>query len=255
MFTADLLAGKVAVITGAGTGIGVGIAEALAATGAAVVAAYHGNAAGAEALAARLNLPDRVLTRRCDVRDLAQVQALFDAALEAFGRVDILINNAGITDPHPLLELTPYEWDRTLDINLRGAFFCTQRAAKEMIRQGSGGRILNLSSVHGFSSVPDHPHYEASKGGINLLTKACAIELAPHDIQVNAIAPGVIEVERYHVPGYDRNVLARRIPAGRVGFPDDIAPLAIFLCSPGASYITGQIIWADGGLTSRLGLG
>src|SRR5690606_26279629 len=114
-----------------------------------------------------------------------------------FGRVDFLINNSGITEPKPLLEMTQEDWDRTLNINLRGAFFCTQRAAKEMIRQGSGGRIINLSSVHGFSSMPDHAHYEASKGGINLFTKACAIELAPYNIQVNAIAPGAIEVERY----------------------------------------------------------
>jgi glucose 1-dehydrogenase/3-oxoacyl-[acyl-carrier protein] reductase len=255
MFTEDLLAGKVAVITGAGTGIGVGIAEALVAAGASVVAAYHGNAAGAESLAARIGAPERMLTQRCDVRDRAEVDALFDATLAKFGRVDILINNAGITEPRPLLEMSPEEWDRTQQINLRGAFFCTQRAATEMIRQGNGGRIVNLSSVHGFSAVPEHAHYEASKGGINMFTKACAIELAPHDIQVNAIAPGVIEVERYHTPGYDREALARRVPAGRVGTPADIGPLAVFLCSPGASYITGQIIWADGGLTSRMGLG
>lgn len=256
MFTEDLLSGRVAVVTGAGTGIGVGIAEALVAAGASVVAAYHGNAAGAEALAARVGAPERLVTHRCDVRDHAQVQALFDAALARFGRVDVLINNAGITEPRSLLEMTPEEWDRTHDVNLRGAFFCTQRAAAEMIRQGDGGRIVNLSSVHGYGAVPLHAHYEASKGGINMLTKACAIELAPHDIQVNAIAPGVIEVERYHVPGYDRDAVGSRVPAGRVGSPADIAPLAVFLCSPGASYITGQTIWADGGLTSRLsGLG
>lgn len=255
MFTEDLLAGRVAVVTGAGTGIGVGIAEALAAAGASVIAAYHGNAAGAEALAARVGTTERVLAQRCDVRDPAGVAALFDATVAAFGRVDILINNAGITEPRPLLEMGPEEWDRTQDVNLRGAFFCTQRAAREMVNQGGGGRIVNLSSVHGFAAAPSHAHYEASKGGINMFTKACAIELAPHDIQVNAIAPGVIEVERYHSPGYDREALGRRVPAGRVGFPSDIGPLAVFLCSPGASYITGQIIWADGGLTSRLGLG
>ncbi len=255
MFTEGLLAGRVAVITGAGTGIGTGIAEALAEAGASVVAAYHGNAVGAEALAARLGAPDRVLVHHCDVRDYAGVQALFDAALAAFGRVDILVNNAGITEPRPLLEMAEEEWDRTHDVNLRGAFFCTQRAAREMVRQGGGGRIVNLSSVHGFSAAPEHAHYEASKGGINMFTKACAIELAPHNIQVNAIAPGVIEVERYHGPGYDREALGRRVPAGRVGIPADIGPLAVFLCSPGAAYLTGQIIWVDGGLTSRLGLG
>jgi glucose 1-dehydrogenase/3-oxoacyl-[acyl-carrier protein] reductase len=188
------------------------------------------------------------------VRDYAQVQALFDRAITELGRVDILVNNSGITEPHSLLEMTPEEWDKTLNINLRGMFFCTQRAAKEMIRQGSGGRIVNLSSVHGFAAVPNHAHYEASKGGINLFTKASAIELAPHNIQVNAIAPGAIEVERYATfPGYDRESWGQRIPAGRVGLPSDIGPLAAFLCSEGASYITGQIIWVDGGMTSRLG--
>src|SRR5262249_44885794 len=147
----------------------------------------------------------RVLVRGCDVRELDQVQALFDATLRELGRVDILVNNSGITEPHPLLEMTPDEWDKTLNVNLRGMFFCTQRAAQEMIKQGSGGRIVNLSSVHSFAGVPNHAHYEASKGGINMFTKACAIELAPHNIQVNAIAPGAIEVERYHTfPGYTR---------------------------------------------------
>lgn len=257
MFEPDLLAGKVAVITGGGTGIGVGFAEAFVAAGAAVVISYHSNADGAEELAARLRKRGgTALVHGCDVREYDQVQALFDATIAELGRVDFLINNSGITEPRSLLEMTPEEWDKTLNINLRGAFFCTQRAAKAMIEQGSGGRIINLSSVHGFASAPDHAHYEASKGGINLFTKACAIELAPHDIQVNAIAPGAIEVERYHLmPSYDRDRWGRGIPAGRVGHPDDIGPLAVFLCSPGASYLTGQIIWVDGGLTSRLALG
>jgi glucose 1-dehydrogenase/3-oxoacyl-[acyl-carrier protein] reductase len=150
--------------------------------------------------------------------------------------------------------MTPEEWDKTLDINLRGMFLCTQRAAREMIEQRSGGTIVNLSSVHGFGAVPRHAHYASSKGGINMFTKASAIELAPHGIQVNAIAPGAIEVERYFaMPGYDREEWGQRIPAGRVGIPDDIGPLAAFLCTTGASYITGQIIWVDGGMISRLG--
>ena len=249
------LTGKVAVVTGGATGIGGGICTALADGGAQVVVSPHRNVEGAQRLVDELQAKGAsVLVKACDVREVDQVQALFDATLDAFGRVDFLINNAGITEPHPLLEMTPEEWDRTLNINLRGMFFCTQRAAREMVRQGEGGRIVNLSSVHGFSSAPEHAHYEASKGGINMFTKACAIELAPHNIQVNAIAPGAIEVERYFVEGYDRDRLGASIPAGRVGWPEDIGPLAAFLCSPGASYLTGQIIWVDGGLTSRLGL-
>jgi NAD(P)-dependent dehydrogenase (short-subunit alcohol dehydrogenase family) len=245
----DALAGKVAVVTGAGTGIGTGIVQSLSDAGAKVVASYYSNRSGAE----KLSGPD-VLIAPCDVRDHGQVQALFDQTLSAFGRVDILVNNSGITEPHSLLEMTPDEWDKTLNINLRGMFFCTQRAAKQMIEQGSGGRIVNLSSVHSFAAVPNHAHYEASKGGINMFTKACAIELAPHNIQVNAIAPGAIEVERYFgFEGYSRDDWGSRIPAGRVGFPNDIGPLAAFLCTEGASYITGQVIWVDGGMISRLG--
>lgn len=249
--------GKVAVITGAGTGIGAGIADAFAAAGASVVIGYFGNSVGADALVAKIGeRGGDAIAQRCDVSNYDQIQALFDRTIDTFGRVDAMINNSGITDPHPLLELTPDQWDRTLDINLRGAFFCTQRAAKEMIEQGTGGSVVNLSSVHGYSATPLHAHYEASKGGINMLTKACAIELAPHGIRVNAIAPGVIEVERYHsFPNYDPNLWGRRIPAGRVGSPADIAPLALFLCSDGASYLTSQTIWVDGGLTSQMVIG
>lgn len=254
MFTSDTLAGKVAIITGAGTGIGVGVAAALAEAGAAVVVSYNSSAAGAEELATRLRADGhRVLVRRCDVRDYEQVGALIAAAVAEFGRVDILVNNSGITEGHPLLEMTPDEWDRTLNINLRGAFFCTQHAARQMIAQGDGGRIINFSSVHGFAAAPDHVHYAASKGGINLFTKGCAVELAEHNIQVNAIAPGAIEVPRFFASGdYDPDAWGSRIPAGRVGLPDDIGPIAVFLASDGARYLTGQIIWVDGGLTSRL---
>lgn len=255
VFQPDLLAGKVAVVTGGGTGIGAGIAEALSEVGAAVVISPHANVAGAEELGnRRQERGGQVLVHACDVRDEMQVTALFDAAIATFDRVDILVNNAGITAPRPLLDLTPDEWDQTLGVNLRGAFLCTRRAARAMIAQGRGGRIVNLGSVHGFAAMPRHAHYEASKGGINLLTKACAIELAPHNIQVNAIAPGAIEVERYLTPGYDRAALGAKVPAGRVGFPSDVAGLVVFLCSDAASYITGQIVWVDGGLTSRLGL-
>lgn len=255
VFRADLLAGKVAVVTGGGTGIGAGIVEALAEAGAALTVGYNSNAGGAEALASRLRDQgyDDLLVHRCDVRDQRQVEALFDATIRRFDRVDCLINNTGITEPRPLLEMTAEEWDRTLDVNLRGAFFCTQRAAREMIRLGEGGKIVNLGSVHGFGSSPNHAHYEASKGGINLFTKACAIELAPHDIQVNVVAPGAIEVERYaRIEDYDRKAWGQGIPAGRVGVPADVGPIVVFLCSPGAAYITGQIVWVDGGLTSKL---
>lgn len=255
MFTPDTLAGKVAVVTGGGTGIGAGIAAACVAAGAAVVIAPHANVERGERVAAGLREQGgQVLVRPCDVRDPAQVTALVAAAVETFGRIDVMVNNAGITEPRPLLDLTPEDWDKTLGVNLRGAFLCTQAAARAMIAQGTGGSVINLSSVHGFGGAPDHAHYEASKGGINQLTRACAVELGPLGIRVNAIAPGVIEVERYAgFADYDPAAWGRRLPAGRVGYPDDIGPLAVFLASDGASYITGQTILVDGGLTSVLG--
>ena len=202
-----------------------------------------------------MNAGGRAVYVHCDVSQSKDVSQAVDRAVRNFGRLDIAFANAGINGVWaPLDEIQPDEWDKTLDINLRGMFLCTQRAAREMVNRRSGGRLVNLSSVHGFAAVPNHAHYEASKGGINMFTKACAIELAPYNIQVNAIAPGAIEVERYSsIPDYNRDQWGERIPAGRVGWPSDIGPLAAFLCSEGASYITGQIIWVDGGMTSRLG--
>ena len=222
------LQGKVALITGGSKGLGKAMARGFAEAGADILISSRHEDELKSALKEILQGTDRKghyfvadMAKRSDVKRLA------DQALAALGRVDILINNAGTNHPQPIDQVTDEDWDRVLEIN--------------------------LSSVHGFAAVPSHAHYEASKGGINLFTKACAIELAPHDIQVNAIAPGAIEVERYHgFPGYDREDWGRRIPAGRVGWPADIGPLAAFLCSPGASYLTGQIIWVDGGMTSRL---
>jgi NAD(P)-dependent dehydrogenase (short-subunit alcohol dehydrogenase family) len=250
----DALAGKVAIVTGAGAGIGAGICESLVAAGAAVMIGYYRSGDGAGRLAGALRERGaRVLTQVCDVREHAQVQALFDAALAQWGRVDILVNNSGLTERVPLLEMTPEQWDRVLNINLRGAFFCTQRAALEMVRQGQGGRIVNLSSVHAFAATPLYAHYEASKGGINALTRACAMELAPHRITVNAIAPGTVEVGRYQsIPNYSRETWGPRIPIGRIGLPDDIGPLTAFLCTEAAGFVTGQIIYVDGGQTSVL---
>lgn len=250
------LAGKVACVTGAGTGIGVGIALALAEAGADVAVSYHGSEEGARQTAEKIRgLGRRALLRRADIAQSAEARGLVDATVAELGRIDIMVNNSGVTWPKPFLELDEETWDQTFAINLRGMFLCSQQAARHMVRQG-GGRIINLSSVHGFSSAPRHAHYEATKGGINMFTKALAIELAPYRITVNAIAPGAIEVERYFrtMPGYDRQEMGARIPLGRVGFPADVAPLAVFLASDEASYITGETILVDGGLIARMAL-
>jgi NAD(P)-dependent dehydrogenase (short-subunit alcohol dehydrogenase family) len=252
------LAGKVALVTGAGTGIGVGIAGALAEAGADVAISYHRSKAGAKETQQRIEAAGRrCLARAADVRRVTECQALVVAVVAHFGRLDILVNNAGVTLPEPFLELTEETWDTTVDINLKGMAFCSQAAARQMVQQGGGGRIINLSSVHGFAAYPGHAHYEATKGGINMLTKGLAIELASQRITVNVIAPGAIEVERYFrtMPDYDRAATAARIPLGRVGFPDDIGPLAVFLASDDASYITGETILVDGGVVARMALG
>jgi glucose 1-dehydrogenase/3-oxoacyl-[acyl-carrier protein] reductase len=251
------LAGKVACVTGAGTGIGVGIALALAEAGADVAVSYHGSEAGAKETARQIAAMGReVLLRQADISRSEAARGLIDATVERLRRIDILVNNAGVTWPKPFLELDEETWDQTFAINIRGMFICSQQAARHMVRQGTGGRIINLSSVHGFSATTRHAHYEATKGGVNMLTKALAIELAPYGITVNAIAPGAIEVERYYrtIPNYDRDAMGRRIPLGRVGFPQDVAPLAVFLASDDASYITGETILVDGGLIARMAL-
>lgn len=244
------LTGKVALVTGAGTGIGVGIAESLAQAGADVALVYHASAAGAEALAAKLKEQGhRAITIGADLQKVADIDRIVDATVRQYGRIDILVNNSGITDPHPPLELTEEEWDRTLDINLKGMFFCSQRVARVMIDQQIKGAMVNLSSVHSARAWINHTHYAASKAAINHLTRSLARHFAPHGIRVNAIAPGVIEVERYFrtMPHYNRDEWASRIPLGRVGFPADIGPTAAFLCSDLSSWMTGQVIFIDGG--------
>lgn len=249
------LAGKVACVTGAGTGIGVGIALALAEAGADVAISYHSSAAGARETADKITaMGRRVLLRQADISQSDQARGLVDETVRALGKLDVMVNNSGVTLPKPFLELDEETWDLTFGINLRGMYLCSQQAARHMVERGQGGRIVNLSSVHGFSATAGHAHYEATKGGINMFTKALAVELGPHGITVNAIAPGAIEVERYHrtIPNYNRDEWADAIPLRRVGFPDDVAPLAVFLASDDARYITGETILVDGGLIARM---
>jgi glucose 1-dehydrogenase len=246
------LSGKVALVTGAGTGIGVGIAESLAQAGADVALSYHASGAGAEATSEQLRqLGRRSVALPADLSQLADVERLVASVEAQLGPIEILVNNSGITDPHPPLELTEAEWDQTLDVNVKGMFFLSQRVARAMIERGIKGSIINLSSGQSIRVVPDHVHYAASKAAINHMTRSLARHFAPKGIRVNAIAPGAVEVDRYYRtrPNYNREELAATIPLGRVGFPSDIGPMAAFLASDLASWTTGQIFFVDGGGT------
>jgi len=243
-------------VLGGGTGIGSAVARAFADAGADLAVSYHGSKAGAEAVVAQAETAGRrCLLRQVDSRSVPALEGMVDETVRTLGALDVLVYNAGITEPHPLFEITEEQWDRTLDINLKGMFFCARRAATHMRDQGKPGSIVLLSSVHSIQAYPDHPHYEASKGGINMLTRSLARQLAPLQIRVNAIAPGAIYVER-HRDGrlYDPEVIGRKIPLGRVGRPDEMGDVAVFLASDRASYVTGHVLFADGGLTLPLQL-
>jgi glucose 1-dehydrogenase len=245
------LGGKVALVTGGAQGIGLACARALAREGASVVLADRDAAAG-EAAAGALAQHDRAATFvRCDVSRKPEVVAAVAAAVKAFGRLDILVANAGIVHAAEFLDLEEADFDRVLAVNLKGVFLAGQAAARQMVAQGSGGAIVNMSSVNAILAIPNQVPYVVSKGGINQLTRVMALSLAPHRIRVNAIGPGTIltEMAKTAVLGNkeaERKILSRT-PMGRLGEPDEVAAVAVFLASDEASYLTGQTIYPDGG--------
>jgi NAD(P)-dependent dehydrogenase (short-subunit alcohol dehydrogenase family) len=253
VYTIDFT-GKIALVLGGGTGLGAALARAIAVAGASIAVSYHGSKTGAEQVTEFAHRTGhQCLVCEADSRSVAAVEAVVDRTVETYGTIDVLVYNAGLTDPQPLFEITEEQWDRTLDINLKGMFFCTRRAAAVMRDQHKGGSIVLLSSVHSIQAHPDHQHYAASKGGINMLTRSLGRQLAPLGIRVNAIAPGSIYVERHHGL-YDPAQAGRSIPLGRVGRPEEMADAALFLASDRASYITGHVLFADGGMTLPLQL-
>ncbi len=190
----------------------------------------------------------------CDVGDKAQVEALIAATVEAYGGLDILLNNAAVLDVTDFLDITEEDWNRVLRVNLTGYFLCGQAAARRMAAQGAGGAIVNMSSVNAVMAIPNIASYVACKGGVNQLTRAMALALAEHGIRVNAIGPGSIMTDMVKQVMTDDKARAKilsRTPMGRLGEPEEIASVAVFLASDDASYITGECIYADGG---RLGL-
>ncbi len=244
------LKGQVAVVTGASRGIGRAIASRLASEGADLVLGARG-VDGVEAASAALaeEYPDgRFLPVGCDVSSWDSVSELMDRTVEKFEKIDFLINNAGITRDNLVMRMKKEEWDDVLAANLTGVFNTCRLAARQMLRQRAG-RIVNITSVVGLLGNAGQVNYAASKGGIISLTYSLAREMASRGVLVNAVAPGFIETDMTAaMPEAAREAVSEGIPLARIGKPEEISALVAFLCGPGASYITGEVIRVDGGL-------
>jgi NAD(P)-dependent dehydrogenase (short-subunit alcohol dehydrogenase family) len=262
---------KIAIVTGAGQGLGKAVALRLASEGADIVVAEYNPETAAQAVEEIKALGRRAVPVQVDVSDPAAIQALVDRAVAEFGRIDILVNNAGRTQTKPMLDVTPEDWDRVVDTNQRGLFFCVQAVAKQMIARvpeeirnadrspRSYGKIVNFSSISGRGGRPFSVHYAAAKAAVISITRSAALGLARYNINVNAIAPGVIltpmwqqiDRERGQIfgskPGEAFAAFVETIPLRRAATPEDIAAAVSFFCSPDSDYITGQCMNVDGG--------
>jgi glucose 1-dehydrogenase len=247
-----LLENKVAIVTGGNSGIGKAIVLALGEAGASVCVDYvvHQDIT-AEERAQVDAMRDRLIAVKADVSQAAELRTLVDETVKAFGRLDIMVNNAGIETRTSVLDTTEAQYDRVMDINLKGAFFGTQLAAKQMIAQGDGGRIINISSIHEDWPMPGNTPYCLSKGGMRMLTRNAGVELAPHGITVVGVGPGAvatpINVETIQDPEL-MAALNAAIPLGRMAAPQEIADLVVWLASDQASYVTATTFIVDGGM-------
>jgi glucose 1-dehydrogenase len=243
---------KVAIVTGGNSGIGKAVVIALAAEGANVVIDWVFDEQATEDLEKQLvALGDKVTAVEADVSKVADLERLVATAVSTFGRLDIMVNNAGVETRTSILDTTEAQYEKVLDINLKSAFFGTQLAAKQMIAQGDGGRIINMTSVHEDWPMPNNTAYCLSKGGMRMLTRTAGVELAPHDVLVVGVGPGAVATPINTATINDPVALKKLddgIPIGRMAKPEEIANVVVFLAGEGASYMTATTVFADGGI-------
>ncbi len=246
------LKGKVAIVTGGNSGIGKAIVLALAEAGANIVIDYVANEEATEELEQQVaKLGDQSIGVEADVSNVEDLQRLIQAAVDAFGRLDIMINNAGIETRSSILDTTEAQFDRVMAINLKSAFFGTQLAAKQMIAQGGGGRIINISSVHEDWPMPGNTPYCLSKGGMRMLTRTAGVELGPQGVTIVGVGPGAVDTPINAATEADPAAMKRldaAIPLARMAHPHEIGSVVAFLASDGASYLTATTVFADGGI-------
>ncbi len=246
------LDGKVAIVTGGNSGIGKAIALALAAAGASVVIDYVSNPEATEELEKQITaLGGQAIGVEADVSNVEDLQRLVDTAVKTFGHLDIMVNNAGVETRTSVLETSEKQYEFVLNVNLKSAFFGTQLAAKQMIAQGTGGRIINVTSVHEDWPMPGNTAYCLSKGGMRMLTRTAGVELAKHNITVTGVGPGAVDTPINKETEADPRALAKldaAIPMGRMANPSEIGSVVAFLADHGASYVTATTVFADGGI-------
>lgn len=244
---------KVVIVTGAGSGLGGGIARRFAQAGARVAVNYRRSAAGAREIVEAIEAQGgEAAAIQADVTVPAEVEGLIGETVKTFGRVDALVNNAGVYPLSALLDMSVEEWDMVINANLRSTFLCTQAAARQMRDQGEGGAVVNISSIEGENPAPMHSHYNAAKGGVGMFTQSAANELGRYAIRVNAVSPGLIWREGLDADWPDGvSRYKQAAPLGRLGRFDDIADACLFLASPAARWITGANLRVDGGVMTK----